>query len=47
MHNGQWMKKRKDMTAKNDLQYHSVDINKNPRPESYLMDAQGLGFFLS
>lgn len=44
MHKGQWMKKQKDMTATDDLQYHSVDIKKNPKPASHLMDSQGLGF---
>lgn len=29
MHKGQWMKKQKNMTATDDLQYHSVDIRKS------------------
>lgn len=41
------MEKQKDMTATNDLQYHSVDIKKSPSPEIHLMDSQGLGFFHS
>lgn len=45
MHKGQWMKKQKNMTATDDLQYHSVDIKNNPRSESHLMDSQSLGFF--
>lgn len=47
MHKGQWMKKQKDTTARDGLQYHSVDIEKNSKPESHLMDLQYLCFFPS
>lgn len=47
MHKGQWMKKQKNMTATDDLHYHLVDINNNPRPESNLMYSQGLGLLHS
>lgn len=39
--------KTKNMIATDDLQYHSVDIKNNPRPESHLMDSQGVVFFHS